>query len=334
MDNVIQKTYPELMSGKRLLYVHGFASSGSSGTVTRLRELLPQAEVIAPDLPVHPAEAIELLRRTCDEEKPALVIGTSMGGMYAEMLHGIDRILVNPAFQMGSDILRNNMLGRVTFLNPRADGLREFMMTKQLMEEYRSATEQCFCDVDDGERRRVYGLFGLEDDVVDTYAMFAAHYPNAIHFHGGHRLNDSVLLHTVLPVVRWIDDRQEGRERRIVYIAVEDTLERNGQQLPSALKAYRQLIEAYDVRPVAKVPTNDLAHCVEMAQWVADNIGAPAYDRLVMTNRRDLLYGDYLIDSAPICGSENFTGTRIELGSETFKTWDDIIEYFDKLGGQ
>ena len=41
--------YPTIMSGKKLLYVHGFGSSGSSGTVARIRELLPSATVIAPD---------------------------------------------------------------------------------------------------------------------------------------------------------------------------------------------------------------------------------------------------------------------------------------------
>ena len=35
------KQYPDLMAGKKIMYVHGFASSGQSGTVTRLRQVLP-----------------------------------------------------------------------------------------------------------------------------------------------------------------------------------------------------------------------------------------------------------------------------------------------------
>ena len=42
-----------------------------------------------------------MLRKMADNEQPNLIIGTSMGGMYTEMLHGFDRILVNPAFAMG-----------------------------------------------------------------------------------------------------------------------------------------------------------------------------------------------------------------------------------------
>ena len=47
-------------------------------------------------MPLHPAEAMDLLHHTCETENPDLIIGTSMGGMYAEMLYGYDRILVNP----------------------------------------------------------------------------------------------------------------------------------------------------------------------------------------------------------------------------------------------
>ncbi len=36
---------PALMAGKKILYVHGFASSGQNGSVKTLRLLMPQAEV-------------------------------------------------------------------------------------------------------------------------------------------------------------------------------------------------------------------------------------------------------------------------------------------------
>ena len=106
---------PSLMSGKKVLYVHGFASSGKSGTAANLRLLMPGCEVLCPDIPIHPAEAIDMLRSICSEQHPDLIIGTSMGGMYAEMLHGYDRILINPAFEIGSTILKHNMLGKIEF---------------------------------------------------------------------------------------------------------------------------------------------------------------------------------------------------------------------------
>ena len=40
-ENPYIKQFPDLMAGKTVLYVHGFASSGQSGTVRRLQEVLP-----------------------------------------------------------------------------------------------------------------------------------------------------------------------------------------------------------------------------------------------------------------------------------------------------
>ena len=87
MQNEYIKTWPDIMKGKKILSVHGFASSGQSGTVTLLRTLLPSATVIAPDIPIHPAEAMDMLHSVCNDEHPDLIIGTSMGGMMAEMLY-------------------------------------------------------------------------------------------------------------------------------------------------------------------------------------------------------------------------------------------------------
>ena len=100
-ENKYVKQFPDVMAGKKVMYVHGFGSSAQTGTVDRLRKVLCNATVIAEDIPLHPTEAIELLHRMCETEHPDLIIGTSMGGMYTEMLYGYDRIVLNPAFKIG-----------------------------------------------------------------------------------------------------------------------------------------------------------------------------------------------------------------------------------------
>ena len=138
------KQFPELMKGKKILYVHGFGSSGQSGTVTRIREVLPNATVVAPDLPVEPTDAMALLRQVCEKEQPDLIIGTSMGGMYTEMLRGYDRIMVNPALEMGDTMKEHGMMGAQHFSNPRLDGIQDFIVTKTLVKAYKEITEHCF----------------------------------------------------------------------------------------------------------------------------------------------------------------------------------------------
>ena len=115
MENPYVKQFPELLKDKKLLYVHGFASSGQSGTVRRLRTVFPNATVLAPDLPIHPEEAIALLRRICDEERPDIILGTSMGGMYTEQLRGFDRICTNPALCIADTMHEHGMTGTQTF---------------------------------------------------------------------------------------------------------------------------------------------------------------------------------------------------------------------------
>jgi hypothetical protein len=330
MINPYIKQFPELFKGKTVLYVHGFGSSGQSGTVTRLREVLPSARVIAPDLPVHPQEALALLRATCEREQPDLIIGTSMGGMYAEMLCGYDRILVNPAFAMGDTMKDHGMIGAQHFSNPRQDGVQDFIVTKALVKEYKEITEQCFAAVSPDEQGRVWGLFGDEDTTVNTYDLFRQHYPKAIRFHGEHRMNDKSFMHSVLPVIRWIDDRQEQRERPIVYIGMETLFNADGEPRSSAQKTVRGLIERYQVFFVAAAPPDDVYYA-ETNGWLYDYINVPAWGHTVFTVYRGLLYGDYFIGM-----EDSWSGmaTHLQFGSDTFKTWDDVATYFERLGGQ
>ena len=328
--NLYIKQFPELFKGKKIMYVHGFASSGQSGTVTRIREVFPNATVIAPDLPVRPQEAMDLLRQTCEREQPDLVIGTSMGGMYAEMLYGFDRVLVNPALQMGDTMKDHGMIGAQHFQNPRQDGVLDFIVTKALVKEYKEMTEQCFEGVNDEERGRVWGLFGDEDTTVNTYDLFRSQYPTAIRFHGEHRMNDKSFMHSVVPVIRWVDDRQEGRERPIIYIGMETLSNAGGDPRSSAQKTVRALIERYQVFFVAAAPP-DAVYYAEVCDWLYEYVNVPAWGHTVFTVRRDLLYGDYFIGM-----EEEWTGmtTHLQFGSDTFKTWDDIATYFERLGGQ
>ena len=323
------KQYPELFHGKKVVYVHGFGSSGQSGTVTRIREVLPEAIVIAPDLPVRPEEAMVLLHEVCEQEQPDLIIGTSMGGMYTEMLYGYDRILVNPALQMGDTMKEHGMIGAQHFSNPRQDGVQDFIVTKSLVKEYKEMTEHCFSGITPEEQSRVWGLFGDEDTTVNTYDLFHDHYPTAIRFHGEHRMNDQSFMHSVLPVIRWIDDRQEGRERPIIFIDVNTLMDSWQKPQSSSQKTIRTLLETYQLFFVAPAPVED-AYYADTNRWLYEYINVPAYGHTIFTNQKQLLYGDYLIDAH----DTESMATLIQFGTDTFKTWDDIAEYFERLGGQ
>jgi len=46
------------MKNNKLLYIHGLSSSGNSNTAKNLAFLLPNVEILAPDLPIKPIEAL------------------------------------------------------------------------------------------------------------------------------------------------------------------------------------------------------------------------------------------------------------------------------------
>ena len=321
---------PGLFAGKTILYVHGFASSGASGTVGRLRLLLPQATVIAPDLPVDPHEAIALLKDICARENPDLIVGTSMGAMLTEQLAGHDRICVNPALHLADTILKNNGLGKQEFHNVRQDGQTSFMVTKALLEDYRAVSGGRFSHV---EPERVYGLFGTRDTMVNCFDEFAAHYPQSIHFDGEHQLNDHTFLWTLLPVMQWIDDRQEGRTKRTLMVEMDDVLRDTRNDLPigEAFKVFHHLSELYDAYIVCREDPNKPELWGENLKWAEAHIGVPAWNRVLVGNHPELLMGDYLLTRQ---GCDGFLGTVLKFGEDPFRTWADVQTFFDRLGGQ
>ena len=187
----------------KIIYFHGFASSGASGTVQNLRLILPDDEIIAPASPVDPAEALPFLRELCASEQPDLVIGTSMGGMYAQQMHGFRKICVNPAFNMStmSKVLKT---GEHPFLNGRKDNQKTFRITREIIQHFNQMERQQFKGITDFDLANTYGLFGIHDDLVNTYDLFRRHYPNAERFDGEHRLNEQVLKKVIIPLIEKI----------------------------------------------------------------------------------------------------------------------------------
>lgn len=193
----------------KIIYFHGFGSSGASGTVENLRKMLPDDTVIAPDIPLDPLEALPFLQALCNKEQVDLVIGTSMGGMYAHQMKGYYRICVNPALNMStaSNVMKT---GIHKFYNRRKDNQKEFKVTREIIQHHNMIERQQFKDITDDDKEKCFGLFGINDPVVKTYDLFRKNYPNAIRFEGEHRLNDKVLRKVVIPLVEEIRTKIRG----------------------------------------------------------------------------------------------------------------------------
>lgn len=194
----------------KAVYLHGMGSSGSSATAQRLRRSLPNSiEVLSPDIPVQPELAVSFLRRLATQLDPDdIVIGTSMGGMYAQLFRGWRRILVNPSFHT-SRHLSEKTGQRLPFHTPRQDGAVDFEVTPKLVKKYEKLESDQFKPgfgfmnrrhKDDPEQ--VTGFFGTRDTVVDCREEFSARFPDAREFDGEHRLDPDTTLNLIVPEIR------------------------------------------------------------------------------------------------------------------------------------
>ena len=192
---------------KKVIYLHGFASAGSAGTATTMRNLLygRDVSVVSPDIPVMPLEAQQMLSSFVQAEQPDLIVGTSMGAMYAEQLRGIPRILVNPSFHMAR-LLTFRGMGRREFRNKRQDGARDFKVDKELIQQFQQVEKCSFQGITPEEKKLVWGLFGTQDKLVNCQPDFKKNYgtEQMRFFEGEHFLNDKILSRVVLPLVEQI----------------------------------------------------------------------------------------------------------------------------------
>ena len=187
---------------KTIIYFHGFGSSGQSSTVKHLRKKLPQYTVLAPDIPVNPSEALPFLKKYCEENSPDLIIGTSMGGMYAMQMHNYTRICVNPALRMSElpDILKP---GTFKYFKPPQNGETHFTITEETIQQFREMEAHMYDDYNQMNRHFCWGFFGDNDTTVNCREEFEKHFaPNITTFQGGHRMNNRTLDEVVLPFVK------------------------------------------------------------------------------------------------------------------------------------
>lgn len=186
----------------KVLFIHGLASSGAYKMASSLRILLKGSEVIAPDVPIEPGEALNLLEEICRDERPDLIVGLSLGGFWAQKLRGYRKILVNPDFHI-SRLLRT-MTGEREYLSPRRDGALTFTVTDALCDEYARLESVEFDGLASEEVALTTGMFADRDEMVNCKDEFEAYYPGRSRsYPGTHLPNYPEIKKYILPVIEY-----------------------------------------------------------------------------------------------------------------------------------
>lgn len=200
----------------KILFLHGFTSSGSCAIAEALKKRTRSiATVTAPDLPLHPYEAMDMLKELCLSEEFDIIIGSSCGAFYGQQLvrlTGIPAILINPFFRMTEFL--DSRIGTHSYKSIRKDGINMYEITPELIEEFGKMESEQFNTYDEFNRGRVWGLFGEEDTLANFRDVFDAYYSTAIDFKGGHTMTLTDVKRSLVPAIkRMIQEVKPLRER-------------------------------------------------------------------------------------------------------------------------
>ena len=173
---------------KKLLFLHGFYASGQCVPAMALKAAFEgKADVITPDLPMHPKEAINFIRDIIDREEPDILVGNSCGSFYAQMIApivGLPALLGNPHFKM-TEFLKPR-IGAHQYKSPRMDGKQDFIIDEQLIAEFAELEEHQFNNYNPKYKERIWGIFGEQDTLAHFEPLFQQYYSHSYHFPGGH----------------------------------------------------------------------------------------------------------------------------------------------------
>lgn len=188
----------------KIIFLHGFFASGSCIPAQALKQALAgKLEVLTPDLPLHPREALAFITSLCKQEHPNVLVGNSNGSFLAQIIASrlkIPALLGNPYFEMTRFL--SERIGSHDYKSPRADGHQHFIIDQPLIDEFADVQalqwEDCCPEMVD----RIWGLFGDNDPLAHFEPLFLQHYTHSYHFPGAHTPTAEEVRKYYVPLVK------------------------------------------------------------------------------------------------------------------------------------
>lgn len=119
------------------IYIHGVGSGAKSGTKSSLAHYFTEYEWINPEVTHDPYESIPLLNEWAKTFQPALIAGTSMGGLYTLYVDcpSAIKLAVNPAMNIET-VLRKIGYGKYKYLCERENGETEYVIDESMARRF------------------------------------------------------------------------------------------------------------------------------------------------------------------------------------------------------
>jgi 5'(3')-deoxyribonucleotidase len=97
--------------------------------------------------------------------------------------------------------------------------------------------------------------------------------------------------------------------------------------LKDAVESFNELSEHYDTYILSTSPWENHTAPSDKLKWVKTHLGNKARKRLILTHRKDLNIGDFLVDDRTKNGAGEFRGELIQFGTERFPDWAAVRKY-------
>ena len=97
--------------------------------------------------------------------------------------------------------------------------------------------------------------------------------------------------------------------------------------MPGAIEAVHTLAEKFELFILSTAPWKNPSAWSDKVSWVTRYLDDIFHKRLILSHRKDLLQGDYLIDDRGKNGTSEFAGEWIQFGSERFPDWQSVVSY-------
>lgn len=195
----------------KVLFLHGFFNSEQCAMAGALRDCLAGelracgrmhardvVEVICPDLPTNPYDALDLIAEIVEREQIDVLVGNSCGAMYAHIIaakYKLPCLVGNPYYKMSDFLLERK--GTHCYKTPLKDGNPTLVIDDALIEAFVKLENEDRVFRYTGECKMfVWGIFGevdslaiVTEDSVERNKherLFLEHYSLSFHFPGGH----------------------------------------------------------------------------------------------------------------------------------------------------
>lgn len=147
---------------------------------------------------------------------------------------------------------------------------------------------------------------------------------------------DGVLVDLQSNIDKWLKNHSD--EENAKYIGNHDLIPgifRNPKPIAGAIEAIKKLQDSgkYELIIATTAPWDCPVSNTDKRYWIETYFGDLFKRQMIITHRKDLLYGDYLIDDRLANGSEFFKGELLHFGINqdtkqynTFPDWDSVLK--------